>query len=162
MVIKRLIPLAVVVLALVVSVGFAASNTITPDMPPKVDVADSIIGSWVLNPEKSDDPREEMRERQQRDGGGGGRQRGGGGGRPSGGRTSGGDGNMSRQERERIQASMRDAMRVAPRILISRTDSTVTLQTPQGNQVLFTDNRKVTVPVAADLDSEVKCMWDKD
>ncbi len=89
MVMKRLMPFAVVVLALVVSVGFAASNTVTPDMQSKVDVADSIIGSWVLNPEKSDDPREEMRESQQRDGGGamrggggGGRQRGGAGGGP--------------------------------------------------------------------------------
>ena len=57
---------------------------------------------------------------------------------------------------------MRNAMRVAPRILISRTDSTVTLQTSQGNRVLFTDNRKVTIPVADHLDSEVKCKWDKD
>ena len=170
MVMKRLIPLAVVVLALVVSVGFAAGNTATPDMQPKVDVADSIIGSWVLNLEKSDDPREEMQESQQRDrgggmrgGGGGGRQRGGASGRrPSGARTSGRDVNMSPQRRQRIQASMRDAMRVALRIQISRTDSTVTLQTPQGTRVLFTDNREVTIPVAADLDSKVKCKWDKD
>ncbi len=57
---------------------------------------------------------------------------------------------------------MRDALRAAPRIQISRTDSTVTLETPQGNRVFFTDNREVTIPVAADLDSKIKCKWDKD
>ncbi len=57
---------------------------------------------------------------------------------------------------------MREGLRVAPRIRISRTDSTVTLETPQGNRILFTDNREVTIPVAADLDSKIKCKWDKD
>ncbi len=57
---------------------------------------------------------------------------------------------------------MRDALRAAPRIQISRTDSTVLLETPQGNRIFFTDNREVTIPVAADLDSKIKCKWDKD
>ena len=56
---------------------------------------------------------------------------------------------------------MRDALRAAPRIQISRTDSTVMLVTPQGNRILFTDNREVTVPITASLDSKVKCKWDK-
>ena len=47
------------------------------------------------------------------------------------------------------------------RLEISRTDSTVTIQTPQGNQILYTDNRKVTIPIGSDLDSTVKCKWDK-
>ncbi len=44
---------------------------------------------------------------------------------------------------------------------VSRTDSTVTLQTREGNRILYTDNREVTVPIGPDLDSTVKCKWDK-
>ncbi len=170
MAMKRLIPLGVVVLTLFVSVAFTAGNTITADMQPTVDVADGIIGSWVLNREKSDDPREVMQESQQEGagggmrsgGGGGGRQRGGAGGRTSGGRT-GGDVNASRERRQGMQAFMRDAMRTAPRIQISRTDSTVTLETPpQGSRILFTDNREVTTPITADLEQKLKSKWDGD
>ena len=52
-------------------------------------------------------------------------------------------------------------MRNPVRLEISRTDSTVTIQTSQGNRILFTDSREVTVPIGADLDSTVKCKWDK-
>ncbi len=168
MVMKRLFPLGVVVLALVVSAGFTASNTTAPDMQPNVDVADSIIGSWVLNREKSDDPREALEE----SGGGdsanrtmrrGGRRGGSSSGRrPRSTSTEGRQARPSPEQRQRIQASMRDALRAAPRIQISRTDSTVTLETPQGNRILFTDNREITIPVAADLDAKLKCKWDKD
>ena len=173
MTMRRLIPSAIVVLALFVSVAFTARNAITPDMQPKVVVADSIIGSWVLNGEKSDDPREAMEESQQQGGGGGyERRRGGGGGGGSGGgmtgrrpRGQGGtgrQGSVSPEQRRQIQASMRAAMRAAPQIEISRTDSTVMLETLLGNRILFTDNREVNVPVTADLDSKIKCKWDKD
>ncbi len=168
MVMKRLFPLGVVVLALVVSAGFTASNTTAPDMQPNVDVADSIIGSWVLNREKSDDPREALEE----SGGGdsanrtmrrGGRRGGSSSGRrPRSTSTEGRQARPSPEQRQRIQASMRDALRAAPRIQISRTDSTVMLETPQGNRILFTDNREITIPVAADLDAKLKCKWDKD
>ncbi len=166
MTMRRRTPFAIVVSALFVSVAFTARNATTPDMQPKVEVADSIIGSWVLNREKSDDPREVMQEGQQRDGGGRMRGGGGGGGRGGGGRQRGGAGGrpsgVSPEQRQRMQASMRDAMRAAPLIQISRTDSTVTLETPpQGSRILFTDNREVTVPITAYLDSKVKCKWDK-
>lgn len=171
MAMKRLIPLGVVVSTLFASVAFTADNPITADMQPRVDVADGIIGSWVLNREKSDDPREVMQESQQEGagggmrsgGGGGGRQRGGAGGRTSGGRTGGRDDNVSMERRQGMQAFMRDAMRTAPRIQISRTDSTVTLETPpQGSRILFTDNREVTTPITADLEQKLKSKWDGD
>ena len=171
MAMKRLIPLGVVVLTLFASVAFTAGNTITSGMQPRVDVADGIIGSWVLNREKSDDPREVMQESQEEGagggmrsgGGGGGRQRGGAGGRTSGGRTGGRDDNVSMERRQGMQAFMRDAMRTAPRIQISRTDSTVTLETPpQGSRILFTDNREVTTPITADLEQKLKSKWDGD
>ena len=171
MAMKRLIPLGVVVSTLFASVAFTADNPITSGMQPRVDVADGIIGSWVLNREKSDDPREVMQESQQEGagggmrsgGGGGGRQRGGAGGRTSGGRTGGRDDNVSMERRQGMQAFMRDAMRTAPRIQISRTDSTVTLETPpQGSRILFTDNREVTTPITADLEQKLKSKWDGD
>ncbi len=49
MTMRRLIPSAIVVLALFVSVAFTARNATTSDRQPEVVVADSIIGSWVLN-----------------------------------------------------------------------------------------------------------------
>ena len=177
MTMRRLIPSAIVVLALFVSVAFTARNATTPDMQPKAVVADSIIGSWVLNGEKSDDPREAMEESQQQGGGGGGgyeRRRGGGGGGGSGGgggmtdrrprsqSGTGRQGSVSPEQRRQIQASIRAAMRAAPQIEISRTDSTVMLETQLGNRILFTDNREVTIPVTDDLDSKIKCKWDKD
>ena len=69
--------------------------------------------------------------------------------------------NVSPEQRQRIQLSIRNAMGSPSRFEISRTDSTVTIQTPQGNRILFTDNREVTVPIGPDLDSTVKCKWDK-
>ena len=158
MTMRRLIPSAIVVLALFVSVAFTAKNATTQDLQPKVEAADSIVGSWVLNRQKSDDPREAMEESQQQGGGGGGgyeRRRGGGGGGGSGGGMTGRrprsqsgtgrQGSVSPEQRRQIQASMRAAMRAAPQIEISRTDSTVMLETQLGNRILFTDNREVTI-----------------
>ena len=75
--------------------------------------------------------------------------------------TTGRQVNVSPEQRQRIQLSIRNAMSSSFRLEISRTDSTVTIQTPQGNRILFTDNREVTVPIGPDLDSTVKCKWDK-
>ena len=69
--------------------------------------------------------------------------------------------NVSPEQRQRIQLSIRNAMSRPFRLEISRTDSTVTLLTPQGSRILYTDNREVTVPIGPDLDSTVKCKWDK-
>ncbi len=174
MIMRRFIPSAIVVLALLVSVAFTARNATTPDRQPKVVAADSIIGSWVLNQRMSDDPREAMEEsQQQRGGGGSARRRGGGGGggcgggsgitgrRPRSQGATGRQGSVSPEQRRQIQVSMRAAMRPVPQIEISRTDSTVMLETLLGNRILFTDNREVTIAVTADLDSKVKCKWDK-
>ena len=156
-----------VVLAVFVFAGSSSGDAATPDAVVAVTEADSILGSWVLNREESDDPREAMQNDQE----GGGRAAGGGRGGRSGGSssgrrprsrsTTGGQVNVSPEQRQRIQLSIRNAMRSPVRLEISRTDSTVTIQTPQGNRILFTDSREVTVPIGADLDSTVKCKWDK-
>jgi hypothetical protein len=125
-----------------------------------VEEADSIMGSWVLNLEESDDPPEQNDQERKTVVIGTIR----GGVATTGRRTAtptGRQGNLSPEQRQRTQLSIRNAMSRPFRLEISRTDSTVTIQTPQGNQILYTDNRKVTIPIGSDLDSTVKCKWDK-
>ncbi len=164
---KRLSQLVCLVLAVVVFAGSSSEDAATPDAVAAVEGADSIMGGWVLNLEDSDDPREAMQnDREQGGRAAGGRSGGRSGGASSGrrrpsGSTTGRQGDMSPEQRQRIQLSIRNAMRSSFRLEISRTDSTVTLQTPEGSRILYTDNREVTVPVGPDLDSTVKCKWDK-
>ena len=165
---KRLPQLVCLVFVAFVFAGSSAGDATIPDAVAAVEEADSIMGSWVINLEESDDPREVMQNLQEQGGrAAGGRSGGRSGGarsgrRPSGRSTTGRQGDVSPEQRRRIQLSIRNAMRSSFRIEISRTDSTVTLRTPQGNWILYTDNREVTVPVGPDLDSTVKCKWDKD
>ena len=167
MIIKRLPQLVCLVFVVFVFVGSSSGDAATPDALAAVAGADSIMGSWVLNTEESDDPREVMQNLQEQGGRAAGGRRGGrsggarGGRRPSGGSTTGRQGDMSPERRRRIQLSIRDAMTSSFRLEVSRTDSTVTLQTREGNRILYTDNREVTVPIGPDLDSTVKCKWDK-
>ena len=165
---KRLLQLVCLVFVVFVFVGSSSGDATIPDAVVAVEKADSILGIWVLNLEESDDPREAMQNGRERGGsafGGGSGDRSGGGARsgrrPSGRSTTGRQTNMSPEQRQRIQLSIRSAMRSSFRLEISRTDSTVTIQTPQGNRILYTDNREVTVPIGPDLDSTVKCKWDK-
>ena len=163
---NRLPQLVCVVLAVFVFAGSSSGDAATPDAVAAVTEADSIMGSWVLNLEESDDPREAMRPigndvlpergRMTRSSGGSSSGR-----RPRSRSTTGRQVNVSPEQRQRIQLSIRNAMSSPFRLEISRTDSTVTIQTPQGNRILFTDNREVTVPIGPDLDSTVKCKWDK-
>lgn len=165
---KRLPQLVGLVLAVLVLAGSSSGDAATPGAVAAVEGADSIMGSWVLNLEESDDPREVMQNAQEQGGrAAGGRSGGHSGGarsgrRPSSRSTTGRQGDMSPEQRQRIQLSIRNAMSSPFRLEISRTDSTVTIQTPQGNRILYTDNREVTVPIGPDLDSTVKCKWDKD
>lgn len=165
---KRLPQLVGLVLAVLVLAGSSSGDAATPGAVAAVEGADSIMGSWVLNLEESDDPREVMQNAQEQGGrAAGGRSGGRSGGarsgrRPSSRSTTGRQGDMSPEQRQRIQLSIRNAMSSPFRLEISRTDSTVTIQTPQGNRILYTDNREVTVPIGPDLDSTVKCKWDKD
>ena len=165
---KRLPQLVCLALATLVFAGSSSGDAATPDAVAAVTEADSIMDSWVLNLEESDDPREAMQNDQEQGGRAAGGRRGdrsGGassGRRPRSGSTTGRQGDVSPEQRRRIQLSIRNAMRSSFRLEISRTDSTVTLQTPQGNRILYTDNREVTVPIGPDLDSTVKCKWDKD
>jgi len=165
---KRLPQLVCLALAVLVFGGSSSGDAATPGAVATVEGADSIMGSWVLNLEESDDPREAMQNDQEQGGRAAGGRRGGRSGgassdrRPRSGSTTGRQADMSPKQRQRIQLSIRNAMRSSFRLEISRTDSTVTLQTPQGNRILYTDNREVTVPIGPDLDSTVKCKWDKD
>ncbi len=157
---RRLPQLVCLVLAVLVVAGSSSGDAATPGAVAAIKEADSIMGSWVLNLEESDDPAEAMQNAQER------------GERLTIGTSVGGlapttagrqstTGNLSPEQRQRIQLSIRNAMSRPFRLEISRTDSTVTIQTPQGNQILYTDNRKVTIPIGSDLDSTVKCKWDK-
>ena len=167
MITKRLPQLVCLVSAVFVLGGSSSGDAATPDAVAAVEEADSIMGGWVLNREESDDPREAMQGDQEQGGRAAGGRRGGRSGGSSSGRrprsrsTTGRQVNVSPEQRQRIQLSIRNAMGSPSRLEISRTDSTVTIQTPQGNRILFTDNREVTVPVGPDLDSTVKCKWDK-
>ena len=157
---KRLPQLVCLVFVVFVFAGSSSGDAATPDAVAAVEEADSIMGSWVLNMEESDDPREAMQNDQERRASGERRPIGNSRGartgrRPSGMSTTG-------EQRQLIQLSIRNAMRSPLRLYISRTDSTVTIQTPQGSRILYTDNREVTVPIGPDLDSTVKCKWDKD
>ena len=164
---KRLPQLVCLVFVAFVFAGSSAGDATIPDAVAAVEEADSIMGGWVLNREESDDPREAMQGDQEQGGRAAGGRRGGRSGGSSSGRrprsrsTTGRQVNVSPEQRQRIQLSIRNAMGSPSRLEISRTDSTVTIQTPQGNRILFTDNREVTVPIGPDLDSTVKCKWDK-
>ena len=167
MITKRLPQLVCLVSAVFVLGGSSSGDAATPDAVAAVEEADSIMGGWVLNREESDDPREAMQGDQEQGGRAAGGRRGGRSGGSSSGRrprsrsTTGRQVNVSPEQRQRIQLSIRNAMGSPSRLEISRTDSTVTIQTAQGNRILFTDNREVTVPIGPDLDSTVKCKWDK-
>ena len=158
---KRLPQLVCLVLAVLVVAGSSSGDAATPGAVAAIKEADSIMGRWVLNLEESDDPPEQNdQERKTIETGTMVR----GGVATTGRQTAtptGRQGNLSPEQRQRTQLSIRNAMSRPFRLEISRTDSTVTIQTPQGNRILYTDNRKVTIPIGSDLDSTVKCKWDK-
>ncbi len=152
---KRLPQLVCLVFVVFVFVGSSSGDATIPDAVAAVQEADSIMGSWVLNTEESDDPREVMQNLQdQRLRFTTGAERG----RRRSGRSNR---QVSPERRQRTQLSIRAAMSSPLRLEISRTDSTVTIQTPQGDRILYTDNREVTLPIGPDLDATVKCKWDK-
>lgn len=155
---KRLPQLVCLVFVVFVFVGSSSGDATIPDAVAAVQEADSIMGGWVLNTEESDDPREVMQNLQdQRLRFTTGAERG----RRRSGRSNTGRQRVSPERRQRTQLSIRAAMSSPLRLEISRTDSTVTIQIPQGDRILYTDNREVTVPISPDLDSTVKCKWDK-
>ena len=151
---KRLPQLVCLVLAVLVFVGSSSGDAVTPCAVAAIKEADSIMGRWVLNLEESDDPPEQNDQERKTI--------------KTGTSVGGGVATTGRltliptpEQRQRIQLSIRNAMGSPSRLVISRTDSTVTIQTAWGNRILFTDNREVTVPIGPDLDSTVKCKWDK-
>ena len=151
---RRLPQLVCLVLAVLVFVGSSSGDAVTPGAVAAIKEADSIMGRWVLNLEESDDPPEQNDQERKTI--------------KTGTSVGGGVATTGRltliptpEQRQRIQLSIRNAMGSPSRLVISRTDSTVTIQTAWGNRILFTDNREVTVPIGPDLDSTVKCKWDK-
>ncbi len=113
---KRLPQLVCLVLAVFVFAGSSSGGAATPDAVAAVTEADSIMGSRVLNREASDDPREAMQNDQGQGGRAAGGRRGGRSGGSSSGRrprsksTTGRQVNVSPEQRQRIQLSIRNAM----------------------------------------------------
>ena len=164
---KTLLQPVMVVFGIAVLVGFTtaekphgADSVATQEEP-------NIAGTWVLNREDSDDPREEMQEAMQSGGGSGGGQQGGrtrggsSGSRPTGTRDPGTVG-ASPEQMERIQRIMQEAARAAQRLVIEQTDSTVVVTTDRGQRTLFSDDRKIEVTAPSGVEMEIKTKWDGD
>ncbi len=116
---RRLPQLVCLVLAILVVAGSSSGDAATPGAVAAVEEADSIMGSWMLNLEESDDPRKAMQREQER-----GQER-----RPIGNSVTPVPRSVSpTEQQQRIQLSIRNAMSPPFRLEISRTDSTVTLQ----------------------------------
>ncbi len=153
-------------LSITVLVGFGAAEAPNDAAAVAAQDGPNIAGTWVINREDSDDPREAMQEAMQQGGGpgdgqkGGGRTRGGSSGRrPTGTRDPGAVG-ASPEQMQRIQRLMREAARAAQRIVIEQTDSTVVVTTDRGQRVLFSDNRKIETTAPNGIDMELKTKWD--
>ena len=162
--VTRHLPFAIGVL---IFLGLSPADTAVSHAIVAVVEDDSITGSWVINREKSDDPMEEMQRAQQeaQEAQQGGRSRGGGasrGRRPGSKSTTGRQASVSPEQQQRIRTSMQQALRAAQQLMISRTDSTVTISTGQGDRIYYTDNREVTLPIGPDLDYTLNTKWDKD
>ncbi len=127
----------------------------------------NIAGTWVLNREDSDDPREEIQEAMQSGGGSGGGQQGGrtrggsSGSRPTGTRDPGSVG-ASPEQRQQIQRIMQEAARAAQRLVIEQSDSTVLVTTDRGQRMLFPDDRKIEATAPNGVEMQIKTKWDGD
>lgn len=128
-----------------------------------------LSGSWVLNVELSDNPREMMQQDGMGGGAmggrptGGGRRPGGGGGRPSGG--MGGRGGMrggapSQMDQQRMQQTIRMATQAPRRIVVDQQDSTITIRDGGGRTLtLHTNWKKVTQEIENDGELDIRARW---
>jgi hypothetical protein len=167
MTVKRVIRHVPFALGFLIFLGLSPAETAVSHAALAEFDDDSIAGSWVINWEKSDDPTEEFQKAQEelQEQQSGGRSRGGGaarGRRPASKSTTGRRVNVSPEQQRQIQATMRQALRAHEQLTISQTDSTVTISTGQGDRIYYTDNRELSVPIAADLDQTLKSKWDGD
>ncbi len=130
----------------------ASLGTLTVPEPATAQDVD-IVGTWVLNREKSDDPREVMsrgrnRPAPPRPGAGGGRRRGGG--------TQAPPPRPDAGDRLLQQRLMRPVMELS----ITRTDSTYIFAS-SGEKFMehFVDGRKIEAAITTDLQIEIKAEW---
>lgn len=145
-----------------------ASGAGTTLAPENLDLS----GSWVLNAELSDDPREMMEQGGMQGGQMGGRPGGMTGGRPPGGMGGrrppggmGGRGGMeggapSEADMRRMQQTMRMATEVPRRIVVSHQDSTITIRDALGHSLtLHTNWEKVSQELENDGKVEIRARW---
>ncbi len=143
-------------LALVATFSLGGLSSPEPATAQETD----IVGNWVLNRDKSDDPREVMARSRRRppreDPAAGGEQR-----RRRGGRD-GGQGQTRRRPGEGDRLLQRRLMSPALNLTITRTDSTYVFSS-EGQQFgeHFFDGRKLKSTVGTELDIEIKAEWKK-
>ncbi|MCZ6916952.1 MAG: hypothetical protein O7I93_09260 [Gemmatimonadetes bacterium] len=170
---KNLFQPVILALGITVLAAFTTAETRQGAVSIAGQDGPNISGTWVLNREDSDDPREAMQEAMQQGGGpgqgqkgggqsGGGRSRGGSSGRRPSGTSDPGAVGASPEQMQQIRRLMQEAARAAQRIVIEQTDSTVVVTTDRGQRVLYSDNRKIEVTAPNGIDMELKTKWDGD
>jgi hypothetical protein len=120
----------------------------------------TIAGTWALNHEDSDDPRELMEEMRAQGAGRGGQQGGLGGGRPDGGGRSGG---MARRgDPEQMRKTMALVREAVERVSITYDDSTVTLTQGDRSPLHLQPNWKKQKVELEDIGRiEFKSRWER-
>lgn len=139
----------------------AASSSQSEVVP--APVAD-LSGSWVLNPEQSDNPADQLQRggaQGPRAGGIGGRGGFGGGRGGRGGRGGWGGGRGGGIDREAMREVFRRIREAPARIELAQTDSTVivTFDT-QAADTLYTDGRKIKREFGEGREVEIRARWD--
>jgi len=168
-----------VALMVAFAAAYAAKQSADPTKPPASEAAQaqSLNGTWKLNRDESDDPREKLRSAMQdRDqngpmGGHGGM--GGGGvmvgipgiggmGRPRGGPAGGpGMGRGSGAGSEEQRAKLRDLVEAPDQLTVSQKGPEIDMTDTQSHErSLFTDGRKLEKPKKESTQTQVKAHWE--
>jgi hypothetical protein len=151
----KILSLGVLLSAIIM--GCSSSQQFDPVAPEDVNLS----GTWLLNAEESDDPREQMDQMGQAGGGmrpsGGTRPSGGGGGGMRGGRGGMAGGTMDPERMRQTMDMVRQAVR---RIDLQQGDSTVTLIYNQGRSLLLhIDGRALKQELQAGAKMEIRAGW---
>ena len=141
--------------------GCSSATSSTQSEVVPASVAD-LFGSWVLNPEHSDNPADQLQRSgaQGSLGGGIGGRGGFGGGRSGGGGRGGGRGSGG-IDREAMREVMRQLMEAPAELELAQTDSTVivTFDT-RAADTLYTDGRKIKQEFGEGQEVEIRARWD--
>jgi hypothetical protein len=148
------------IIAVAVAVACSSSQQFNQVAPEEVDLS----GTWILNPEESDDPSGQMDQMGGGAGGGGMRGGGGGGMRPSGGMGGGmrgGRGGMGGgMDPEKMRQTTEMVRQAAQCIGLQQGDSTVTLMFDQQRSlVLHIDGRELEQELPAGTKMEIRAGW---